>query len=241
MKTRSPKHGLSTPHARFSQAEAFEAEVEELDSTGSHCERSRSFAGNRRSARDQATLTRLEGDEPSESVVAQNLTDGTASEQGPQSASVRDQGGRYPHRSSRRMRRRRGGSRFGLRTMRPLQCFRRHTATGAAPAFEAEAPGVVHETRVNPREPRETVAVNQFEERITERPDRSDRVMPSISDLLKAGSGDHRPDCQGTARPKRRSHHVAHCPARPLCRVHAQREPSGRFAQSIKRRRTSTA
>jgi ribonuclease G len=83
----------------------------------------------------------------------------------PQSASVRDQSGRYMHRMSRRMRRRRGGNRFA-------QGAELGTAASAG-AGAAAAPAPESDTR---REP--------VEERWAEKPD---RALPSISDLLKAG------------------------------------------------------
>jgi ribonuclease G len=81
-----------------------------------------------------------------------------------QTATVRDQGNRYPHRISRRMRRRRGGNRFGQGP--ETATLSGGGGTGAAVAFEPE----------NRRE--------QTEERTAERPD---RAMPSITDLLKPG------------------------------------------------------
>ena len=82
----------------------------------------------------------------------------------PQTAAVRDQGSRYMHRVSRRMRRRRGGNRFG----QAVETSGSPSGTGAGTAVAYEP-----ETR------REAV-----EERVTERPD---RAMPSITDLLKPG------------------------------------------------------
>jgi ribonuclease G len=106
-------------------------------------------------------------------------------EQAPnQTASVRDPGSRYPHRSSRRMRRRRGGSRFGPGqgeatpvTGGPV------VGAGAAPAIDPEARADNRGPR-EPRESRERTEGRDYEERSSERPE---RVMPSISDLLKAG------------------------------------------------------
>jgi ribonuclease G len=115
---------------------------------------------------------------------------------GAQTASVRDPGSRYPHRSSRRMRRRRGGNRFGQ--------GQGEAAPGAEPATvptvasAGAAPAVESEGRAEYRAPREGRERNDrgdgrrdsrersdgHEERSSERPE---RVMPSISDLLKAG------------------------------------------------------
>jgi ribonuclease G len=89
-----------------------------------------------------------------------------------QTAMVRDQNNRSMHRVSRRMRRRRGGSRFGG----PSQAggggatVAGGTGSAAVPALEPQARG---------ESPREAV-----EEHSVERPE---RVMPSISELLKPG------------------------------------------------------
>jgi ribonuclease G len=181
-------------HRTLSPAEAFEAEVEELDATGSIA-----------SVHDLAPEVEeaLEtGDFESVSSEAAEPAPAT-----PQTASLREQGGRYPHRSSRRMRRRRGGSRPGNEGQG--QPAPSPAATGTAPALAAEdrldaSEGSSREGRDaisreptsrdpssrEPREPREARGDSYEErvtERVTERPDRSDRVMPSISDLLKAG------------------------------------------------------
>jgi ribonuclease G len=90
---------------------------------------------------------------------------------GPQSAAVREQGGRYMHRASRRMRRRRGGNRFN----NPAQEIAgaresSEAARGAAAAMEPEI--------------RTDAKSEVQEDRSAARPD---RVMPSITDLLKPG------------------------------------------------------
>ncbi len=102
------------------------------------------------------------GNQPS-GIEAQSQQPSGESSQ-PQTASVRDQGNRSMHRVSRRMRRRRGGNRFGQPS--EATSVPSSAAAGAAVAYEPESR----------REP--------VEERITERPDRS---VPSISELLKAG------------------------------------------------------
>jgi ribonuclease G len=147
--------------AHLTQVEAFEAEVDELDSTGSLA-----------SMHDLSPEVEeaLEAGE----FEANPETDGGASPSA-QTASLREQGGRLPHRS-RRMRRRRGGNRSSQEGPSNSPNV---AASGAAPALQSEA-------RSEVREPREARA-ESFEERVTERPERSDRVMPSISDLLKAG------------------------------------------------------
>jgi len=100
-------------------------------------------------------------------TVSETTTEAAAA---PQTASVRDQGGRSMHRLSRRMRRRRGGNRFSQGTETFGGSASSAAASAAAPALEPEARA---DTRAESRE-----------ERSTERPE---RVMPSISELLKAG------------------------------------------------------
>ncbi len=90
-----------------------------------------------------------------------------------QTASVREQGGRYMHRAPRRMRRRRGGNRFAQGTDFSAPGSGTAAAPGTALAGAAAAAALEPEAR------RDT-----YEERSAEKPD---RAMPSISDLLKAG------------------------------------------------------
>ncbi len=80
-----------------------------------------------------------------------------------QTAMVRDPSNRSMHRVSRRMRRRRGGSRFGQGQA---------SGVGSPGAGSAAAPALESQAREN------------IEEHATERPE---RVMPSISELLKPG------------------------------------------------------
>lgn len=93
-----------------------------------------------------------------------------------QTASVREQGGRYMHRVSRRMRRRRGGNRFSTQgqedSPEPLgaESISSGAAAGAGTALAAEA-------RVEPQRER-------GEDRGVET---AERTYPSISDLLKPG------------------------------------------------------
>jgi ribonuclease G len=88
----------------------------------------------------------------------------------PQTASIREQGGRYMHRVSRRMRRRRGGNRF--QQQKPeISIESAGGGTAAATAMQAE-PRSSESQRESP------------EERSTEGPE---RALPSISDLLKPG------------------------------------------------------
>jgi Rne/Rng family ribonuclease len=150
-----------THPGNLTQAEAFEAEVEELDSTGSIS-----------SVHELAPEIEEALESGDFEAVPPATTDAA------QTASLREQGGRYPHRSSRRMRRRRGGNRLAHEGQ----------ANPPAPAAAA-APALEPEVRIEAREPRESreVSSTPYEERTSERPDRSERVMPSISDLLKAG------------------------------------------------------
>jgi ribonuclease G len=90
---------------------------------------------------------------------------------GPQTATVREQGGRYMHRVSRRMRRRRGGNRFNNPAQEMVGSRQSSgAASGAAAAMEPES--------------RTDARSDVPEDRSTARPD---RVMPSITDLLKPG------------------------------------------------------
>ena len=107
-------------------------------------------------------------------TLAEDAPETEASSTAPQSAVVRDQGNRAMHRGPRRMRRRRGGAgRFNQGGQREGQT----AAAGTAAAPQSEVRG---------DQRREPLAreVSPVEERSTERPD---RVMPSISELLKPG------------------------------------------------------
>ena len=86
----------------------------------------------------------------------------------PQTANLRDPNARSMHRGSRRNRRRRGGNRLGspVESAGALPVPVLGLAAGSAPALE----------------PVEVVRAT-----IETRPERAERVMPSISDLLKAG------------------------------------------------------
>jgi ribonuclease G len=94
---------------------------------------------------------------------------GTSSDQG--TSTGRDPNGPYPHRSSRRMRRRRGGNRFSNASGENSPTM--HAGSGVSGAAMAIQPDVRNEP------PREVA-----EERSPERPE---RVMPSITELLKPG------------------------------------------------------
>ena len=87
-----------------------------------------------------------------------------------QTAVVRDPNNRSMHRVSRRMRRRRGGNRFGQGQPGAGVSAASGAGSAAAPALESQA-------RTEP-------ARESIEEHATEKPE---RVMPSISELLKPG------------------------------------------------------
>ena len=127
--------------------------------------------------RDTLEDDEFDGAEPEDAEPA-NVAGGSAPEaignersQPAQSASVREQGGRYMHRVSRRMRRRRGAGRFaraGHDNGHEIAGSSMPTGTGAA---------VQPESRADFRREAE-------EEFVTERPD---RATPSITELLKPG------------------------------------------------------
>jgi ribonuclease G len=124
------------------------------------------FVGN---SLDEPSLEQFE-----ESVVpSPDSSIGKSSEE-VQTASLREQGGRYMHRASRRMRRRRGGNRSGPSTQEVGPEPRRETTLLTSAGGTAVAPEPLAES---PHE--------RSDERIGV--DRADRVYPSISDLLKPG------------------------------------------------------
>ncbi|MBV8864256.1 MAG: Rne/Rng family ribonuclease, partial [Acidobacteriaceae bacterium] len=93
----------------------------------------------------------------------------------PQTASVRE-GGRYMHRLSRRMRRRRGGNRFSTQSQEGLPEARGTDSLGTGAAAGIAA-ALAPEVRGEPQR-------KQGDDRALETPE---RVYPSISDLLKPG------------------------------------------------------
>ncbi|HEX4809766.1 MAG TPA: Rne/Rng family ribonuclease [Bryobacteraceae bacterium] len=98
---------------------------------------------------------------------------------GPQTATVREDG-RYMHRSSRRMRRRRGGNRSQGNA---VDAAAPTAAGGAAPALAR--PELRAESKPESKtESRTESRTEAREERSTNQPD---RVLPSITDLLKPG------------------------------------------------------
>jgi len=100
-----------------------------------------------------------------EASLGSDQSDAEPSSQQAQTASVRDQSGRYMHRVSRRMRRRRGGNRFSYGA-NFLTDGPNVAGTAAAAALEPETSREVYEA---------------------EAAERSERPAPSISELLKPG------------------------------------------------------
>lgn len=99
------------------------------------------------------TAEAADGSEPAETPTGEDVGDG------PAAASVRDQGGRYQHRQSRRMRRKRGGDR-------------------------TDAPGAVPQTQSQSQAP-EPLPMPESDEISTGRGEKA--PLPSISDLLREG------------------------------------------------------
>ena len=135
-----------------------------------------------------------------------------------QTASVREGSGRLLHRSSRRMRRRRGGNRSGQSASDTSTELRRGDTTLLPSVAAAAAPAPEPVARTNERSDERTGV------------DRSDRIYPSISDLLKPGQEIIVQIAKEPLGQKGRAHHFPHCPARTICCVHAQRESSWRVA-----------
>jgi ribonuclease G len=116
---------------------------------------------------DEATTESfLAGSE--ESSAPETDTSAETESGGTQTASLREQGGRYMHRMSRRMRRRRGG---------------RFNQPGNGHDNGAEANGAGSEVAAAPVEPRVEEPKPERETHTTP----ADRPLPSITDLLKAG------------------------------------------------------
>jgi ribonuclease G len=104
-----------------------------------------------------------------------------AGEDQAQTASVREQGGRSMHRVSRRMRRRRGG-RVGQRDAANANLAGAAPANGQSPVIIEGGSGSAAAVATEPEA--KTERRDSPETRTGERPE---RVMPSISELLKAG------------------------------------------------------
>ncbi|MFL6353415.1 MAG: Rne/Rng family ribonuclease [Bryobacteraceae bacterium] len=154
---------FDTDDASFSEAgvvsidEAVGSEVTDLDETESP-----------ELDEDPENLPASSSQENSERIVDPRPSAGLP---GPQTATVREQGGRYMHRASRRMRRRRGGNRFNNPAQEIVGAGESTVAaSGAAAAMEPES--------------RTEARSDAQEDRSAAKPD---RVMPSITDLLKAG------------------------------------------------------
>ncbi len=105
---------------------------------------------------------------PEDEAKAETEPKDTTQTPAAQTASVREQGGRYMHRVSRRMRRRRGGNRFSQEGPQPASGG--SAGVAAAPAIEPE--------------PRTEARREVQEERSTDKPE---QPTPSIADLLKPG------------------------------------------------------
>jgi ribonuclease G len=150
-------------------------------------------------AADEAGVTEGEGTEPRNGQPPAANEPATENAQ-PQTATVREEGGRYLHRVSRRMRRRRG--RFGQQEHGGES--HGSAATATAPASEARIEEPAADRQERPREERftredrprrdekgESKGEDQSnrEERSAkdDRTAKEDRPLPLISDLLKAG------------------------------------------------------
>ncbi len=70
---------------------------------------------------------------------------------------------------------------------------------------------------------------------------RENTVVPQISELLKEGTGNSGPDCQGADRQEGRAHHQPHRAAGAVPGFHADGESYRRVAQDRVRRRTAAA
>ena len=119
--------------------------------------------------------------EDEEAESAETSDEAIAPEATVQTAEVRDQGGRSMHRMSRRMRRRRGGNRPNRETQDAVSSS--GEISGGAVATAATATALTQETR-NTEAKSETSRFETNEERSAEKPE---RVLPSITDLLKPG------------------------------------------------------
>ena len=147
---------------------------------------------------------------------------------------VRERGGRFPHRVSRRRRRGRGA--------RPARLAgsprARPTRTRPESGREATASGT--EPQASPMARRPSAKSN----RPRRNAQRTYRLAPQSGPALhqrpaEGRPGNHRPDRQGAARPEGRAHHLAHRAARPLPGVHA--DASNTSASRARFRATKSA
>ncbi|HEY1945554.1 MAG TPA: Rne/Rng family ribonuclease [Bryobacteraceae bacterium] len=120
----------------------------------------------------------IEGAELEEAASTETPEVKAAGEDQAQTASVREQGGRSMHRVSRRMRRRRGG-RVGPRDAANAGAA---PANGQSPVITEGGSGSAAAVATEPEA--KTERRDAPETRTSERPE---RIMPSISELLKAG------------------------------------------------------
>ena len=154
-------------------------------------------------------------------------------------ATLREQGGRYPHRVSRRTRRKgRGGDR-GPATGRPARSAGRSASDPEQGGEQRTVQGSVPKA-VRKGDP---TAAGSTGRSASGRPGRgasrgTHGKNPAAFDQRPAEgrAGDHRSDCQGAAGTEGRAHHVAHRAARPLPGVHADGGPHRRLAQDSERR-----
>ncbi len=113
---------------------------------------------------EPSEIEEVREDQPKPDAEAQGATETP----GPQTASVREQSGRYLHRGSRRMRRRRGENRFSQEGP--------SSGAGNSGAGTATAAAIESEPRMEAR--------REIQEGPTDKPDRAEQ---SIADLLKPG------------------------------------------------------
>ena len=145
-------------------------------------------------------------------------------------ATLREQGPRYLHRVSRRMRRRgrdgRDGHRADVRSRGP------RPESGRGPQREPRphepGPRNVPEHRTAPAPP--------VKEAAAARPEKSRSALHQRS--AAGGAGDHRSDRQGAAGAEGRAHHIAHRAAGAFPGLHADGGPHRRVAKDSERRRT---
>ncbi len=149
---------------------------------------------------------------PGPRVVGMGEVKEPASAPEAQTASLRDQSGRYMHRASRRMRRRRGGNRFGQAP--ELGTVSSGGGAGAAPALEPDA------------------AAHSGGGALDRKAGTRDAFYFGSPET---GTGDHCANCQRAVRAKGRAHHIAYCAAWTVRGLHAERYAFGSFAEDRER------
>ena len=130
---------------------------------------------------EQEPASPVEDPEEEEIEIAESGDEAAAPESPVQTAEVRDQGGRSMHRMSRRMRRRRGGNRLNREAQDASAG--NIEVSGPSVATAGTATALVSDARTNEANA-EAGRAETGEERSTGKPE---RVMPSITDLLKPG------------------------------------------------------